>query len=224
MLNGPFVRSLVAITLFTLALGGRSAEAQSVRVEAGGGWAFPSGTVTMTDAEENTPDPEVDTDSGPNTYAAVGLVWTLSENLALEGRVRGQQSQLRVKASAFRNPRCNRQCEFLNDPSGHVRGLTFEGQLTLTSVGRINPYFLVGLGVVRTVVDAARVEAIAGEQITYSEARVTDAGGDVGFGATTRLTGDLRLTAETRVMGSLPGAKDNAITTFPFTLGLSYEL
>ena len=52
---------------------------------------------------------------------------------------------------------------------------------------------------------------------------MTDAGGDVGFGATTRITGGLRLTAETRVTGSLPGAKENAITTFPFTLGLSYE-
>jgi hypothetical protein len=35
--------------------------------------------------------------------------------------------------------------------------------------------------------------------------------------------GGLSATAEARVTGSLPGAKENAVTTFPFTLGLSYE-
>jgi opacity protein-like surface antigen len=109
-----------------------------------------------------------------------------------------------------------------NEPDGRLRGITVGGRLTLTSAGRVHPYFLVGLGVVRTTVDAVRVTTPDGE-VQFSEVDVTDAGGDVGFGATTRIAGRLRLTAETRVTGSLPGAKENAVTTFPFTLGVSYE-
>ncbi len=100
--------------------------------------------------------------------------------------------------------------------------MSVEGQLTLTSVGRVNPYFLVGLGAARTTLDGTEAETpFGGAQ--FSDVDVTDAGGDVGFGATTRIIGDLLLTAEIRATGSLPGAKENAVTTLPFTLGLSYE-
>jgi opacity protein-like surface antigen len=97
-----------------------------------------------------------------------------------------------------------------------------EGQIILTSVGRINPYFLVGLGVVRTAVDGVRVTTPDDGEVPLSDVEVTDAGGNVGFGATTPLVGNLLLTAEIRAAGSLPGAKENAVTTFPFSLGLRY--
>jgi len=221
----PFVTRLAIAAVLALGLGIQSAEAQSLRVEAGSGWAVPSSDVTMTGTVgADTTRAGIDIDSGPNVYASVGLVWSLSENFSLEGRIRGQQSWMRMKAGAFGNPRCNRQCQFLNDPSGYERSLTFEGQLTLTSIGRINPYFLVGLGVVRTTVEMARVQTSDGEDvIEFSEVTVTDGGGDIGFGATTPIAGNLRLTVEIRVTGSLPGAKENAVTVFPFTLGLSYE-
>jgi opacity protein-like surface antigen len=107
-------------------------------------------------------------------------------------------------------------------PEGRLRALSLEGQLHLTSVGRIAPYFLVGLGVVRTTIDATRIEAGA-NTFQLGETDVTDAGGNVGFGAALRLVDGLSLTAETRVAGSLPGGKENAVTTFPFTLGLAYR-
>jgi opacity protein-like surface antigen len=147
----------------------------------------------------------------------VGLVWTLTDDLSLEGRLRAQQSQLRVSSGDISPGACVGTC-----PAGRLRALSFEGQLALTSVGRINPYFLVGLGVVRTTVDAARIER--GNAPQLAEVDVTDAGGDIGFGATLRTVGDLFLTAEMRATGSLPGGKDNAVTTFPFTLGLSYTI
>ena len=212
---------LLAATVLFAVLGRHGASAQAVRVEAGGGWAIPSSEITMTGtvggggteaAVEVNPGP------GPNVYGAVGLVWTLTDDLSLETRLRAQQSRMRVGAEDFsvEVQSCDGSC-----PDGRLRAISFEGQLTLTSVGRINPYFLVGLGVVRTTLDGVRIPA-GNTEVQLSEVDVTDAGGDVGFGATTRLVGGLYLTAETRVTGSLPGAKDNAVTTFPFTLGLSY--
>jgi opacity protein-like surface antigen len=162
---------------------------------------------------------ELDPGSGPQVYASVGLLWRVSENFSLEGRLRGQQSRLSGSTDDFQ---CS-TCTYSNEPDGRLRGITVEGQITLTSVGRVHPYFLVGLGVVRTTIDAVRVTVPDGGEVQFSEVDVTDAGGDVGFGATTRIAGRLRLTAETRVTGSLPGAKENAVTAFPFTLGVSYE-
>jgi opacity protein-like surface antigen len=118
-------------------------------------------------------------------------------------------------------------CTFSNDPDGRTRGASVEGQITLTSVGRINPYFLVGLGVVRTTVDGVLVTTPEDDQgqtneVQFTDVEVTDAGGNVGFGATMPLVGNLLLTGEIRAAGSLPGAKENSVSVFPFSLGLSY--
>ena len=210
------VASLLVVAL--LLIGGGRAEAQSVRVEAGGGWALPSTEIDVP-VQGGDGAAQFDPGSGPSGYVAAGLVWTLTDNLSLEGRLRAQQSQLRVGSEDI-SPgidRCVNSC-----PEGRLRALSVEGQLRLTSVGRIAPYFLVGLGVVRTTVDAARIEG--GNAPQLSETDVTDAGGDVGLGAALRLVEGLSLTAEARVTGSLPGGKENAVTTFPFTLGLSYTV
>jgi opacity protein-like surface antigen len=209
------VRSSAAVSLLVLLivlLGGGRAEAQAVRVEAGGGWAIPATEVEDRPAEINP-------GSGPSGYVAVGLMRRLTDNLSLGVRVRAQQSQLRVGSDDVSPSidRCVNSC-----PEGRLRALSLEGQLHLTSVGRIAPYFLVGLGVARTTIDGTRIDA-GGTAFQLSETDVTDAGGNVGFGAALRLVRGLSLTAETRVTGSLPGAKDNAVTTFPFTLGLAYH-
>ncbi|MCS3823591.1 opacity protein-like surface antigen [Salinibacter ruber] len=211
------VRSSAAVSLLVLLivlLGGGRAEAQAVRVEAGGGWAIPSTEIDVPVQGEDGA--QIDPGSGPSGYVAVGLMRRLTDNLSLGVRVRAQQSQLRVGSDDISPGTCAGAC-----PEGRLRALSLEGQLHLTSVGHIAPYFLVGLGVARTTVDAARIEG--GNAPQLSETDVTDAGGNVGFGAALRLVRGLSLTAETRVTGSLPGAKANAVTTFPFTLGLSYE-
>jgi len=213
----PSATAVLSVVMLFLLCGGQAAEAQAVRVEAGGGWAIPSSEVDMPviDAQGVA---RVNPGSGPSGYAALGLVWTLTDDLSLESRLRAQQSQLRVGSGDIDPGECVGAC-----PAGRLRALAVEGQLTLTSVGRINPYFLVSLGVVRTTVDAARID-VGGSEFQLSAVDVTDAGGDIGFGATLRMVGDLFLTAEMRATGSLPGGKDNAVTTFPFTLGLSYTI
>ncbi|WP_263808198.1 porin family protein [Salinibacter sp.] len=214
------VRSSAAVSLLVLLLvllGGGRAEAQAVRVEAGGGWAIPSTEVDVSVEGRDRP-AAINPGSGPSGYAAVGLRRTLTDDLSLDVRVRAQQAQLRVGSDDISLGRCAGAC-----PEGRLRALSLEGQLHLTSVGRIAPYFLVGLGVVRTTIDATRIEAGA-NTFQLGETDVTDAGGNVGFGAALRLVDGLSLTAETRVAGSLPGGKENAVTTFPFTLGLSYTI
>jgi opacity protein-like surface antigen len=220
------VRPLVPVLLCVIVVFGlpteHAAQAQSVRAEVGGGWAIPSSEITMTEVNGGQSSEEFNPGPGPNIYAAVGLVWTLSDNFDLEGRLRAQQSRMAVEAEDFEGLECGGQCALLNDPDGRVWGAIIEGQLTLTSVGRVHPYFLVGLGVSQTTVEAAKVRPPEADPIALTEVDVTDAGGDVGFGATTRIVGGLSATAEARVTGSLPGARENAVTTFPFTLGLSY--
>lgn len=214
-------RVVTALLLFlfggVLFIGGHTAEAQAVNVEVGGGWALPSSDVDMPVQGQNQI-ATVDPGSGPQVYASLGLVWSVSSNFILEGGVRAQQSTM---PGSTRDFGCD-GCTYSNAPDGRLRGLTIEGQITLISVGRINPYFLVGLGVVRTTVDGVLVTTPNGTEVRFSEVDVTDAGGDVGFGATMRIVGNLQLTAEARATGSLPGAKENAVTTFPFSLGLKY--
>ncbi|PSQ54303.1 MAG: hypothetical protein BRD28_02655 [Bacteroidetes bacterium QH_10_64_37] len=222
MRTSRLVTILLSAAALFVTLGGGGASAQAVRVEAGGGWAIPSSNVTMTatssGGQEETA--TIDPGSGPQVYASVGLLWTVSDNFNLEGRFRAQQSRFPGDTGDFG---CG-GCTYSNDPDGRLRGITVEGQITLTSVGRIHPYFLVGLGVVRTTVDGVRVTTPNGTEIQFSEENVTDAGGDVGFGAWTRIVGGLHLTAEIRATGSLPGSKENAVTTFPFSLGVSYTI
>jgi len=155
-------------------------------------------------------------------YASAGLSWTVSSNFTLYTGLRAQQSQLRVGEPGLRG--CGGgNCSLSPDPDGQLWVAALEGRITLTSVGRINPYFLVSLGVARTTVDGTRVEFSRGDAVQLADVGVTDAGGDVGFGASTPLVGDLSINAEIRATGSLPGSKENAVTTFPFSVGLSYE-
>ena len=215
MRTGRTVAVLLSIAMLLVSFGERGAEAQAFQAEVGGGWAIPSSDVEMQGTSENgrkgtTP---VDPGSGAHVYGAIGLVWTLSDNFDLGVRLRGQHSKMTGRFSNF---------DFSNEPSGRLRSLTLEGRLTLTSVGRINPYVLAGLGAVRTTFDTVSGTDSDGTEGRFSEVDVTDAGGDVGLGARTHIIGGLQLTAEMRATGSLPGAKENAVTAFPFSLGLGY--
>lgn len=225
-----FARSVLVLAVASIVLtGGQTAMGQIVRVEAGGGWAIPSSSVDMHGQIEGTGQSgtiNVDPGWGPHGYAAAGLEWTVSSNFALAGFVRIQQSWMRGDKNELSSPFQLCQdggCTVSQEPDGRLRAATLEGRLVLTSVGRIEPYFLVGLGVVSTTVEGGRVEGPQdGFAAQFEDAQVTDAGGDVGFGAFLRLVEDLSLTGEIRASGSLPGAKENAVTTFPFSLGLSY--
>ncbi len=218
MHTGQITASLLFAFFLSMALGGRSVEAQDVRIEAGGGWGIPSSNVDMPVEGQDLP-VRVNPGSGAHVYGAVGLVWMLSDTFTLEGRLRGQHSRMPGSYSVF----VCEACTFSNDPDGRLRAATVEGQITITSTGRIQPYFLVGLGIVRTTVDGVLVTRPDGTEVQFLEVDVVDAGGDVGFGAKTPIVGGLLLTAEIRATGSLPGAKENAITVFPFSLGLSYS-
>ncbi len=82
----------------------------------------------------------------------------------------------------------------------------------------IQPYLLVGLGVVNVTVDGVTVE-----NTSYRQVSVTDAGGDIGVGASIPLGSRFFLDTEFRVTGMLPGAKENAVTKLPLAAGLSYR-
>lgn len=217
--------SLLLTSFVVLVLaGGQRARAQAFRLEAGGGWAIPSSSVDMPGSIEGGAEGfvPIDPGAGLHGYASVGLVWTISSNFAIGLGVRAQQAQMPGDAGDLIGA-CD-GCTASNNPDGRLRTATIEGRIMLTSVGRITPYFLVGLGVVRTTVEGVQVDAPDGTIIRFSEVEVTDAGGDVGFGGQMRFLGNLALNAEIRATGSLPGAKENAVTTFPFSLGLSYGL
>lgn len=218
----------IAVLMALLMAGGHRAGAQEVRLEVGGGWAIPSSSVDMTATIEGGGEmaqvqQSVDPGSGTHGYASVRFVWTLSSNFDLGVGVRVQQAQMDGDTGELLGV-CD-DCTFSNDPDGQIRAASFEGRIALTSVGRITPYFLIGLGVVNTSVDGVRVDLPSGgqaERVRFSEVDVTDAGGDVGFGARMPFLGGLAVNAEIRATGSLPGAKESAVTTFPFSLGLSY--
>ncbi|MFB6232544.1 MAG: hypothetical protein ABEL04_15465 [Salinibacter sp.] len=221
-------RFFVLVFAFAALVGGRDTRAQDVRIEVGTGWVVPTksvkadGTIKSGQMEGATGVVPVDLNSGAHVYASAGLSWTVSSNFTLYTGLRAQQSQLRVGEVGLRD--CRRgNCSLSPDPDGQLWIAALEGRITLTSVGRINPYFLVSLGVARTTVDGTRVETSRGGAIQLADVGVTDAGGDVGFGASTSLVGDLSVNAEVRATGSLPGSKENAITTFPFSVGLSYR-
>ena len=203
------------------------AEAQHLRVDVGGGWAFPTNNLTLQSEEDfpsdSGPRPipqDVDLNSGPHVYAGIGFVRSIGENFDLGVRLRAHQSNLRSTVD----------CRFGSDcgePSGTLRAGTIEGRVILTYPGWIEPYLLVGLGVVHTSVDGVTLRNVPDlpdeETIPFSDVSIVDAGGDVGLGATVPLVGGLALDAEIRVAGSLPGGKDNTVTVAPFTLGLAYS-
>lgn len=214
---------LVLVVAFAAVIGGEEVAAQDLRAEIGSGWAIPASDV-IADATINGEEGEltIDPGAGPHAYAAVGLSWTISSNFALTGQLRAQQSRMRGSPDQIRG--CGEgECSSLGDPDGRIRLLALEGRIALTSVGRINPYFLVSLGIARTTVDEGGVE-VDGTVAQFEETSVTDAGGDVGLGASTPIIGGLSLNAEIRATGSLPGGRENSVTTFPFSLGMSYQL
>lgn len=225
-------RMAVLSVLVVVLLGGASvAEAQRLRVDAGAGWAFPTNNLTLESEEpvvivgvgEGIVTQDVDLNAGPHVYAGVGFVRSIGENFELGVRLRAHQSDLRSSVNCNFNGDCNA-------PSGSLRAATIEGRVILTSIDWIQPYLLVGLGVVQTSVDGVTLrnleDGVQAENgtIRFSEVSILDAGGDVGIGASVPIVGGLALDAEVRVAGSLPGGKDNTVTVAPFTLGLAYTV
>lgn len=215
---------VLAVFVFAALGSGQIANGQNLHLEVGGGTSFPNSSVVLIPKIDGRPRALVDQSSGPHVYASAGLSWGVSSSLDLGTRLRVHLSHLRGNTSDLR---CA-ECRVSNEPKGRVRAATFEGRIRLTSLGRIQPYFLVGLGVVRTTVDGATVTiqgtGEGGSVIQFQDVAVTDVGGDVGVGARMRVVGGLYATTEVRVSGSLPGSKENAMTVFPLTVGLSYTL
>jgi opacity protein-like surface antigen len=235
------------VGLLLLGAGKQSAEAQRLRVDVGGGWAFPTNnaelstqaeaTVQRLDRDGNVVEEftdevplsqPVDLKGGRHVYVGVGFVRSIGENFALGGRLRAHTSELQSTVDC----RFDGTCE---SPSGTLRAATVEGRIILTSPDWVDPYLLVGLGVVQTSVDGVTLREVESEtigpdrvipvenEISFSEVSVVDAGGDVGLGAAFPLTDRLNADVEVRVSGSLPGGKENAVTVLPLTLGLSYS-
>ena len=208
---------LVLIVVGPCIAGAQSGWAQSVRVGAGGGVAVPTSNVEAR-AQSGTGTLDVDLKPGPQAYVGAGFVRSLGDRFALGARVRAQASRLGSEVDACDDGACS-------DLEGRLRAVTVEGRLFFTSPDWINPYFLVGLGVVNVTVDPVTVDpvTVSSTGTTYEEISVTDAGGDVGLGASVPVAGGLFADVEVRATGALPGGKDNAVTAIPFTLGLSYQ-
>jgi len=215
--SGPCRRRLNGF-LFLVGLGllvfsGRGAEAQDLRIDVGGGWGFPTKNLELETTVDGPPQSQasplfVDLKSNRQVYAGVGFVRSIAEKFELGARVRGHTTRIGATCPSL-------SC---GDAGGRLRVAAIEGRIILTSPGWIHPYVLVGLGVVHTSLDAVTVE-----DRTYSDVSVVDAGGDVGIGATVPVVGGLKLDAEIRAAGSLPGGKENAVTVAPFTLGIAYR-
>jgi opacity protein-like surface antigen len=230
--------SLFVVGAVLLGGSGKTAHAQQFRVDVGGGWAFPTNNVEL--SEETTvvlqgrdpnapPDTtvvpllqDVDLKASSHVYAGVGVVFGIGENFQLGTRLRGHLSQLQSSVDCRFGSECG-------DPDGRLTALTLEARLILTSLDRVKPYLLVGAGVVHTSVDGTTLRNIQEDQvlddpIVFPEVSILDAGGDVGLGATFPVTDRFSVDAEIRVTGSLPGGKENTVTTAPFTLGVAYTL
>jgi opacity protein-like surface antigen len=193
---------------------------REVRLDVGGGWGIPIDNVDLQSEAVQGP-LEVNLNSGPHAYAGVGFVRSIAENFALGARLRGQATRLRSSVDI-----CDEEGIRCQDPDGLLWAATLEGRIIITAPDWINPYLLVGLGVVNTTVDATTVQVSQNSNlpgsIPFSESSVVDAGGDIGLGASLPLTDHLYLDAEFRVTGALPGGKENAVTVLPFSAGLSY--
>lgn len=236
------------VGLLLLGAGKQSAEAQRLRVDVGGGWAFPTNNAELSTEEEATVQlfdrdgdivdevtgevslsQPVDLKGGRHVYAGVGFVRSISDQFALGFRLRGHTTELRSSVDCRFRSTCG-------DVSGTLRIATIEGRIILTSPDWITPYLLVGIGVAHTSIEGVTLRNVEQEllerrrvnprasQIAFPDISITDAGGDVGIGASIPLTGGLALDGEVRASGSLPGGKENTATTIPFTLGLSYSL
>ncbi|MFB6247476.1 MAG: outer membrane beta-barrel protein [Salinibacter sp.] len=207
--------SLLFVALGLLMAGPPTSSAQEFRIGVGGGWAVPTNNVEpQIGSGRNARTRLVDLKPGPHVYVGVGFVRSIGEQLALGARVRGQTARLRSDV-----PACNADMvSCTDDPDGRLQAATVEGRIILTSPDWIHPYLLVSLGIVH-----ANVGSVMVNTLSFPEASVTDAGGDVGLGASLPLAGGLQLDAEFRVTGALPGGKENAVTTLPLSLGLGYQ-
>jgi opacity protein-like surface antigen len=206
---------LLGVTLGFLLAGPSPSSAQKFRIDAGGGWAIPTSDVEA-ESEQNVRPLSIDLNSGPHVYVGLGFVRSIGENFELGARVRGQTSRIRSSVDVCESGSCVA-------PDGELRAVTVEGRVIITSPDWIHPYLLVGLGVVHTTVDGVTVQADQ-ETFEFAETTVTDAGGDVGLGASLPLGSGFMLDGEFRVTGALPGGKDNAVTVLPFSLGLAYQV
>jgi len=205
---------LLVATLGLLIVSPFASTAQEFRVGVGGGWAIPT-TDVEAEPEANTRPLSIDLSSGPHVYVGGGFVRSIGENFDLGARIRGHTSRIRSSVGVCDSGACE-------NPDGDLRAATVEGRVILTSPGWIHPYLLVGLGVVHTRIDGVTVQAEQ-ETFEFAETTVTDAGGDVGLGASIPLGRGFMLDGEFRVTGALPGGKDNAVTMLPFSLGLAYQ-
>lgn len=209
---------LVALSFAAVGLligGPSTSAAQEFRIDAGGGWSVPTNNVdSQIGSGQNAQILSIDLEPGWNVYGSLGFVRSVGDNFDLGARVRGQFSRLSA------TPECGDVT--CTDPDAALWAVTVEGRIILTSPDWIHPYLLVGLGAVQATVDAVRATPQQGE-LQFPEVSVTDAGGDVGLGASFPLGGGLFADAEFRVTGALPGGKENAVTTLPFTLGLGYQ-
>jgi opacity protein-like surface antigen len=208
---------LLLVALGVLLFGGGTSKAQVPRVTVGGGWAVPTDNVearSVRDGDERTLG--VDLKPGPHVYVGAGFTRSIGDNFLLGARLRGQASRLRSDVDECEAGRCP-------NPDGLLRAATVEGRIILTLPDWIHPYLLVGLGVVHARADGVTVQATeTAPVVEYEEVSVTDAGGDVGLGATVPVVAGLRLDAEFRVTGALPGGKENSVTVLPFSLGVAY--
>jgi opacity protein-like surface antigen len=209
--------ALTAAGLFGLLLGGsQSSIAQRLEVSAGGGYAVPTNNVEAQTAA-GTASLDIDLKPGPTAYAGIGFVRSLGDNFALGARVRAQAARLRTSVGACEDGRCA-------NPEGLLQAAALEGRIIVTAPDWIQPYFVVGLGVVNASVEGRTVAAGGTTpRRRYEEISVTDAGGDVGFGASFPVVEGLFVDTEIRATGALPGGKENAVTALPFTLGASYR-
>lgn len=211
--------------MLSFGLGGTAA-AQQLRVDAGGGWAFYTKNLDLEtevmgggSTGQQQVGINVDLKSGPHYYVGAGFVRSISDNFELGARLRGHVSRIRSDAECG-----GFSCR---DPDGLLRVGNIEGRIILTSSDWIEPYLLVGLGVVHTSLNEVVVRNVdipgVDPTLTFSEVSILDAGGDVGIGATLPIARGLAVDAEVRVTGSLPGGKENTVTAVPFTLGLAYR-
>jgi opacity protein-like surface antigen len=206
--------SLLLAALGSLIAGPPASSAQEFRIDAGGGWAVPTNNVEAEPADQNTPPLAIDLEPGWNVYGSLGFVRSIGDNFDLGARVRGQFSRLSA------TPECGDVT--CTDPDAFLWAVTVEGRIIITSPDWIHPYLLVGLGAVQATVDGVTATPQQ-DELRFSEVSVTDAGGDVGLGASFPLGGGLYADAEFRVTGALPGGKDNAVTALPLSLGLGYQ-
>lgn len=207
-------RYQLLLAILVVLTGGLSpAWAQTVEISVGGGASFPTNNVNAEAVgASDGGSSSIDLKPGPHAYVGAGLVRSVGDHFSIGARLRAQVTQLRSSVGECDGPPCG-------TPDGLSRVLSAEGRIILTKPDWIRPYALVGLGVVSTTVEAS---TDAGGT-SYEEVSVTDAGGNIGLGASLPLFSGLFADVEVRIAGTLPGGKNNAVDEVPVTAGVSYR-